>query len=349
MNVGVLEDRWVSGARSVRWRDGDATRLVSALLLAVIFHLALATSVTEFLEDEPEPKPTPPKLEAPVLPEPTAASRDEAREEPDDEVVYYDEPLPTPSGGRVAAPDAFPSAAMVPPLMPTIAPPEPLPELADAPPALPGFEPIVQADPSALAIIPPDERPKPKVVKKLPTVATLELSVVLSDAGAVAALDSLAMMRVPEPALVEGGVTGVLSSSAAIGLSSGAGLEGRGGGTIGGQGLGLIGTGRGLGPDLADLESTYTRRIRSAVARVKSYPTDAEDEGLEGTVTIELTIDRGGTITAVAVARSSGHAVLDEAAVRSVRKLGRLPAPPAELHWHVERKVRIPVTYIYDE
>ncbi|MBT9554942.1 MAG: energy transducer TonB [Myxococcales bacterium] len=341
MNIGVLEDRWVSGARSVRWRDGDATRLIGALLLAIIFHLAFATSVTEFLKDEPETNKalTPP--EEPVLVTPSETAADEAREELDeDEVVFVDEP---PARGLAPAGEAFPHAATSPPPAPT---PELPPELAATPSALPEFEPIVQADPAAIAvaILPPEV--KRKVAKKDTALGRVDFLGSSDSVAVLAALDDSTALNAIGALHGEGTITNLLSSNGGAGIASGLGAIG---GTIGGSGdVGLIGTGRGPDIDLVHLESKYTRRIRDAVARVKSYPAEAEADGLEGTVTLELTIDRAGTITAVEVGRTSGHTVLDEAALRSVRKLGRLPAPPAELEWQEERKVRIPVTFRYD-
>lgn len=50
------------------------------------------------------------------------------------------------------------------------------------------------------------------------------------------------------------------------------------------------------------------------------YPRNAVLESLEGTVRLRVTIDVDGHVTAVRVERSSGHAILDGAAVNAVRR-----------------------------
>ncbi len=55
-----------------------------------------------------------------------------------------------------------------------------------------------------------------------------------------------------------------------------------------------------------------------AVASV-NYPDQARAEGLEGTVRLSITIDDADTVRQVLVESSSGHEVLDEAALEAVR------------------------------
>jgi len=50
------------------------------------------------------------------------------------------------------------------------------------------------------------------------------------------------------------------------------------------------------------------------------YPKHALDRGLEGTVTLLVAVSANGAVERVAVASSSGHALLDQAAVRAVQK-----------------------------
>ena len=50
------------------------------------------------------------------------------------------------------------------------------------------------------------------------------------------------------------------------------------------------------------------------------YPKHALDRGLEGTVSLAVTVRADGSVQSVSVAKSSGHALLDEAAVRAVEQ-----------------------------
>ena len=49
------------------------------------------------------------------------------------------------------------------------------------------------------------------------------------------------------------------------------------------------------------------------------YPKDALDQGLEGTVTLSVAVGADGSVQSVAVAKGSGHKVLDDAAARAVK------------------------------
>ena len=54
------------------------------------------------------------------------------------------------------------------------------------------------------------------------------------------------------------------------------------------------------------------------------YPPEALKRGLEGEVVLMLELDERGRIVAASVASGSGHALLDEAALRAARRLGAL-------------------------
>jgi len=54
------------------------------------------------------------------------------------------------------------------------------------------------------------------------------------------------------------------------------------------------------------------------------YPPEAIKRGLQGETVVLLDIGEGGRIASALVASSSGHAVLDQAALRAVRQVGSL-------------------------
>ncbi len=56
------------------------------------------------------------------------------------------------------------------------------------------------------------------------------------------------------------------------------------------------------------------------------YPEQARQQGIEGTVVLKLTVGADGRARNVTVARSSGHAALDQAAVAHVKKTRFSPA-----------------------
>ncbi len=103
----------------------------------------------------------------------------------------------------------------------------------------------------------------------------------------------------------------------------------------GGGGGGGVGPGAGYG--------AYLGRLRARVQQSLRYPLAARRRGLSGTVHVEIIIRPDGVISAVAVADSSAHAVLDDAAVETIRRLAPEPlprdVPPRTL------RVRLPVVF----
>lgn len=72
------------------------------------------------------------------------------------------------------------------------------------------------------------------------------------------------------------------------------------------------------------------RKAQHALARHLFYPPQAVELGLEGEVTLLLILDASGRIVTVDVARSSGHALLDRAALAAAQSIGRLPGSPRQ-------------------
>ena len=61
------------------------------------------------------------------------------------------------------------------------------------------------------------------------------------------------------------------------------------------------------------------------MTRELPYPHEAIERGLEGEALVLLFLDRAGNVIAARLEASSGHAVLDDAAVRAARQLHSLP------------------------
>lgn len=78
-----------------------------------------------------------------------------------------------------------------------------------------------------------------------------------------------------------------------------------------------------------DLTAGWGAAIRARIEQKKRYPSAAK--GVSGSVTLRLTVTRAGQLSGVSVVKSSGSAVLDEAAVKAVRAAGRFPAAPRGL------------------
>lgn len=68
------------------------------------------------------------------------------------------------------------------------------------------------------------------------------------------------------------------------------------------------------------------------------YPQDAIDRDLEGTVTLRLLLDDAGRVLEAGVLASSGHPVLDRAAMEAARRMGRVDAGGL-------RELMLPITF----
>ena len=76
---------------------------------------------------------------------------------------------------------------------------------------------------------------------------------------------------------------------------------------------------RGLGGEAA-------RQAYQQISRALLYPREAIEQGIEGEATVLLFLDESGNAIAARLETSSGHALLDEAALRAARSLRSLPA-----------------------
>jgi protein TonB len=88
--------------------------------------------------------------------------------------------------------------------------------------------------------------------------------------------------------------------------------------------------GRGLDlrmPEQRRAERLNSEQLRETLGRLSEellYPADALRRGLEGEVTILVELGEDGRILDASIASGSGHASLDDAAVRAVKRLGTL-------------------------
>jgi protein TonB len=74
------------------------------------------------------------------------------------------------------------------------------------------------------------------------------------------------------------------------------------------------------------LEGEAARSAYRQMEHALLYPREAVAQGIEGEATVLLFLDERGDAIAARLEASSGHALLDEAAVRAARSLRALPA-----------------------
>ena len=73
------------------------------------------------------------------------------------------------------------------------------------------------------------------------------------------------------------------------------------------------------------LAGEAARSAHTQLSRALLYPREAIEQGIEGEATVLLFLDESGNAIAARLESSSGHALLDDAAVRAARSLRALP------------------------
>ena len=89
---------------------------------------------------------------------------------------------------------------------------------------------------------------------------------------------------------------------------------------------------------LQRISGEAARHAGEQLARELLYPPEAIARGLEGEALVLLFLDESGNAVAARLEESSGHALLDDAAVRAARLLRALPAS-------APREVLLPVRF----
>ncbi|MFP1645047.1 TonB family protein [Pontitalea aquivivens] len=95
--------------------------------------------------------------------------------------------------------------------------------------------------------------------------------------------------------------------------------------------------------DTARIED-WQKAIVLALAAAKTYPGAARQARAEGKVILGFSLDSYGRVVARSVLESSGHPVLDRAALALIDGLARLPAPPAAMG-PGPFPMRVPIAY----
>lgn len=88
------------------------------------------------------------------------------------------------------------------------------------------------------------------------------------------------------------------------------------------------------------LKGASLRQAQAALTRHLYYPADAVARGLEGEVILLLTMTDSGQLGSVEIARSSGHALLDQAAQDAARRLGSLPGSKRQMLFPVSFRLQ---------
>ena len=135
---------------------------------------------------------------------------------------------------------------------------------------------------------------------------------------------------------------------------------GRGEGTSSGNAVGTGGKAvekgaiseeRGGGAHLTALNApeiqyiSYFASIKRKIELVWQYPHDAATAGIQGELTVDFVIGRNGKLESVELLQGSGHKILDDEALGSIRKAA--PYNPIPEHYEIPN-LRIRARFIYE-
>ena len=90
--------------------------------------------------------------------------------------------------------------------------------------------------------------------------------------------------------------------------------------------------------------SNYQGKVVAKLRRAKRYPREAKRQRLEGTVSVGFTISSNGAVSGIRVTRSSGHPVLDQAALDMVRRASPMPKFPGDIRV-ARMNMQVPVRF----
>ncbi|MDR1313564.1 MAG: TonB C-terminal domain-containing protein [Deltaproteobacteria bacterium] len=120
-----------------------------------------------------------------------------------------------------------------------------------------------------------------------------------------------------------------------VGAQAAAGTAGMEGGVAGqpggGPGTGQGGMGGGTGKGTADAREAYKAQVRRKLERNKKYPPRAKMDEIQGTATVQFTINRSGEVVAYSVIKSSGMSILDDEVMALLRRVNPFPKFPDAL------------------
>jgi TonB family protein len=339
-----LEGRWA------KWVLGSG--LVHAALVGVCLLIQPVSGQfrpvlrVRLVEETGVPRPDPVAAEPQAAPVPVKVltpPRSSPRRTPPASIVPVVERVP------VAATEAerMPTAAVV--ADPIDPPPAPT-----APPELPSSKspgvPVAVSPPAALAAVSIPGSSAAEGLSDAPGSRGASEDAGVQQAGGSSGSSTASQLAATEARGVfllagRGNGTGVGDGT---GTGSGNGLnldvgrgEGTGGSASNGNGAGTVASRGGGAPFDGTSTGSMLRAIRSQIERARVYPDAARRQGMQGIVEIRFRIGPEGAVEAVEVARSSGHALLDQVSTDTVRRAGPYP--------RVAGWIRIPLTYRLDQ
>ena len=90
---------------------------------------------------------------------------------------------------------------------------------------------------------------------------------------------------------------------------------------------------------------SYIEGLSGSLSGRVGYPLAARRRHVQGVVILRMRLAADGRVLGVRLSRTSGHPILDEAAVASVSRVDLLPAPPPGVPWDDQRELPVPIRF----
>jgi periplasmic protein TonB len=99
------------------------------------------------------------------------------------------------------------------------------------------------------------------------------------------------------------------------------------------------------GDDFKEVWGLYTNSIQLKIAQAKTYPPLARERKQQGKAFLSFKLDKDGKILELSVENSSGHKILDQAAIKAIKEAAPFPTIPASLNKKYA-SLKIPISFI---
>jgi TonB family protein len=96
---------------------------------------------------------------------------------------------------------------------------------------------------------------------------------------------------------------------------------------------------------LSVLRGKFTDKVRQKIAKAKHYPRMARRRGMEGQPVITFTLDKQGRLAKADLEQTSGHQLLDQAALEAVHQAAPYPEIPDELKVETYQ-FKLPISFV---
>mgnify|MGYP002630286954 CR=1 FL=1 len=97
--------------------------------------------------------------------------------------------------------------------------------------------------------------------------------------------------------------------------------------------------------DFKEVWSRYTHSIQVKIAKTKSYPSLAREKNQQGRAFLSFKLSKNGRVLELSVENSSGHEILDQAAIKAIEEAAPFPNIPETLNKDYAL-LKIPISFV---